>query len=214
MRVPYHNKMCEFDSFWDDDTKYGMQHGGCGTVEFVEQLMCRFCGNRFLSTSSTHTSSPLRVFQLPSGHFDDIVDDMICFEGPVAVPMTAREVTFARKGRLLMGDSFCLLHSSDMCVGTIDTTVVNVADGVYDDQSERVDDREYDIGPIKNMARCARCNYWLGDVILCQEGSSGDESSATEICVDGYCGEHCTEQLFVSCSMYLFFRNACIRQVK
>ncbi len=197
MRVPYDNKICELDSFCDDDDeKYGKQHR-CVTGELVAQLKCRFCGNRFLPPSST-SSSPLRVFQLPSGHFDDIVDDMVCFEGSMAVPMTAREVTFARKGRLLMGDSFCLLHSSDIHVGTIDTTVLNDAEE-YDEQNGE-DEREYHIGSIKKMVRCARCNYWLGDVISCQEGS---EPTSTEICVDERCGKHCTE-LFVC--IYLFFR--------
>ncbi len=183
LRVPYHNETYELDSFCDDDDeKYGKHHR-CFTGEEVAQLKCRLCGIGFLPSSTS--SSPIRVFQLPSGHFDDIVDDMICFEGPTAVPMTAREVTFARKGRLLMGDSFCLLHPSDIHVGTIDTTVLkNVEVEQQNDEDDEGWGREYRIDSIQKMARCARCNYWLGDVIPppCQEGS---EPASTEIHAEG-----------------------------
>ncbi len=191
LRIPYHNETSEFESFCDDFDERYANHQRCASGDKVSQLKCRFCGNGFLPIS---ISSPLRVFQLPSGHFDDIVDDMICFEGPLAVPMTAREVTFARKGRLLMGDSFCLLHPSDVNVGTIDVTVLK-DDEKEEEEEEQNDEREgkeFCVGSIQQkMARCSRCKYWLGGMISpppCQEGS---KLASTEIHTEDSGGKHC-----------------------
>ncbi len=201
MRIPYHNETYELHSFCDDeDEKYGNRYR-CWTGEEVAQLKCRLCGIEFLPSSTS--SSPLRVFQLPSGHFDDIVDDMICFEGPTAVPMTAREVAFARKGLLLMGDSFCLLHPSDTHVGMIDTTTVvkNVEEG-EEEQSDEGPEREWHMDSIQKMARCGRCNYWLGDVIPTpyQEGSESAASTEIHAAEGGGGKKHCCTAL--NCRVY------------
>jgi HECT-like Ubiquitin-conjugating enzyme (E2)-binding len=53
----------------------------------VTALLCRFCSARL-----TVDGALKRALPLPSGRFDDVIDEMICFEGATAVPMTAREV--------------------------------------------------------------------------------------------------------------------------
>eukprot|EP00611_Tribonema_gayanum_P021953 TRINITY_DN4325_c2_g1_i2.p1 TRINITY_DN4325_c2_g1~~TRINITY_DN4325_c2_g1_i2.p1 ORF type:complete len:1025 (-),score=258.19 TRINITY_DN4325_c2_g1_i2:254-3328(-) len=74
----------------------------------VTAVWCRFCG-----AAITKKGSLRRALPLPSGRFDDVIDEMVCFEGPTAVPMTAREVSFARKGLCLVGQTFLLLHADD-----------------------------------------------------------------------------------------------------
>lgn len=83
-------------------------------VSRVEGLRCRLCGQAF-----TRAGKALAMRALPSGRWDECIDDMICYDGPSAVPMLAREVTFARRGMCLLGKAEALLHPEDVIAGAI-----------------------------------------------------------------------------------------------
>ncbi|CAM9569445.1 unnamed protein product [Chrysoparadoxa australica] len=94
-----------------------VEHGGEEEIDVPELtgVTCRFCQHVLVSAGSLN-----KVLPLPSGRFDEVIDDMICFEGHRAVPMTAREVSIAQAGRCLVGDTFVLLHEQDMAPAALD----------------------------------------------------------------------------------------------
>ncbi|CAN0546243.1 unnamed protein product, partial [Ectocarpus sp. 12 AP-2014] len=63
-------------------------------LQRVSCLRCRFCKHPI-----TPTGRALAVRAMPSGRWDECIEDMICYDGPQAVPMLARDVNFARPGR-------------------------------------------------------------------------------------------------------------------
>lgn len=109
--------------------------GGRDASIQVASLRCRYCGAQF-----TRAGALSRTLPLPSGRFDDIIDEMVCFEGATAVPMTAREVTYARRGTCLVGETFVLVHMHDI----EDDTLAGASQG--------------------DSLRCARCETPVGTV--------------------------------------------------
>ncbi|CAM9697446.1 unnamed protein product, partial [Phaeothamnion confervicola] len=91
------------------------QHGVAASDAEVENDDCDVaavhCGA--CRAPLTRPGALRRTLPLPSGRFDEVIADMICFEGPTAVPTTAREVAYARPGRCLIGEGFVLLHRAD-----------------------------------------------------------------------------------------------------
>lgn len=137
----------------------------------IARLRCYFCRHLF-----TPAGKSLAVRAMPSGRWDDCIEDMICFDGPTAVPMLARDVNFASAGRCLMGHAEVLLHSRDVIPGAV--VLVNdspsSADGKLPNggRTERVggNDREW------RSLKCARCNLPVGrPALLLQELNAGDE---------------------------------------
>lgn len=153
-------------------------------VSRIAHLRCRFCGNRF--TSSADTPS-LVVRAMPSGRWDECIEEMTCFDGPSAVPMLARDVNFASAGRCLMGHAEVLIHSRDVTEGAVtlvspgengesadDESSMATKDGVKRCSglnSEKVGARDYvfDSDPEEHDSEqgwrrleCSRCNLPLG----------------------------------------------------
>jgi hypothetical protein len=77
-------------------------------------FLCRFC-----LAPISRPGKVKRALPLPSGRFDEVIDDMICFEGPTATPMTAREVSYGQVGRCLVGETSLLLHNADVVEGSV-----------------------------------------------------------------------------------------------
>lgn len=138
-------------------------------VSRVARLRCRFCGHPF-----TPPGKGLSVRALPSGRWDECIEDMICFDGPSAVPMLARDVSYARAGRCLMQKTAVLVHPHDITPGS----VALAGDG----SPERGTSADADVVEGANdrdrqewrSLECARCGLPLGRLAPSLEGQSGE----------------------------------------
>ncbi|CAN0444204.1 unnamed protein product [Ectocarpus sp. 12 AP-2014] len=117
-------------------------------LQRVSCLRCRFCKHPI-----TPTGRVLAVRAMPSGRWDECIEDMICYDGPQAVPMLARDVNFARPGRCLMAQAEVLLHPRDVIRGAL--TVADARGGAVSMMPEE-DDLEW------RGVDCARCDLPLG----------------------------------------------------
>ncbi|CAM9958554.1 unnamed protein product [Ectocarpus sp. 4 AP-2014] len=117
-------------------------------LQCVSCLRCRFCKHPI-----TPAGRVLAVRAMPSGRWDECIEDMICYDGPQAVPMLARDVNFARPGRCLMAQAEVLLHPRDVIRGAL--TVADARGGAISMVPEE-DDLEW------RGVDCARCDLPLG----------------------------------------------------
>lgn len=127
-------------------------------VSRVVRLRCRFCG-----VALTRPEKVLTVRALPSGRWDDCIEDMICFDGPSAVPMLARDATFARPGLCLTRNAEVLLHQQDVIPGAVahrEEEQYPEPDAGCED-SEAAGVRTHVLG---RPLECARCDFPLGFV--------------------------------------------------
>lgn len=165
-----------------------------GDVSRVGGLRCRSCGH-FITPRG---GRGLTVRALPSGRWDDCIEDMICFEGPSAVPMLARDVTFARPGFCLVGHAEALIHVHDLVDGAVAIAVHDVVPGldakiVVTDNGEG-EGRDDERGSLKLSAgsanerrlQCARCHLSLGRMSTLVDGRRLDKSDGS--CANGGCG--------------------------
>lgn len=177
VRVPY-----GVDSAKDDPSGGVLFEGdgdaGSGDVDDegvsrVARIRCRFCGHPLTSAEQS-----LVVRAMPSGRWDDCIEDMICFDGPSAVPMLAREVNYANAGRCLMGHAEVLLHSRDVIPGA-----VALVDGLSPPPAEckhREDtllNRVGGDGEEWRSVECARCELPLGRPAALADGRNSGEGT-------------------------------------
>ncbi|CAN0174146.1 unnamed protein product, partial [Hapterophycus canaliculatus] len=128
-------------------------------MSLVSRLRCRFCGHVI-----TRTGKGLAVRAMPTGRWDECIEDMICFDGPQAVPMLSGDVNFARPGRCLMAQVEVLLHPRDIVQGTV---VLNDDPSVADASRAGAGDpgsisAESGDGRRWRSLECARCDLPLG----------------------------------------------------
>ena len=169
-------------------------------VSIVARLRCRFCEHPF-----TPAGCGLQVRAMPSGRWDDCIEDMICFDGPSAVSMLARDVNFASEGRCLMGHAEVLVHSRDVLPGA-----VAFGDGGPRLDAESLHGQKYDRDDKPDDKRqtleCARCELPVGRPSILVDGSGkrgvglvllkhallGDGLTAPNTPVGG-CGENASD---------------------
>lgn len=125
-------------------------------VDHIACLRCRFCKHPF-----TPPGKGLAVRPMPSGRWDECIEDMMCFNGPQAVPMLAQDVNFARPGRCLMSQMVVLLHPRDVIRGAVTTvggspSTVAVEGTAFSMQTESAEDLGW------RSLECARCDLPLG----------------------------------------------------
>lgn len=151
-------------------------------VSRVAGVTCRFCGHPFTERGG----NGLTVRAMPSGRWDDCIEDMICYDGPSATPMLARDVNYARPGRCLMGHAEVLLHSRDLIKGAVavvddpGAAAAKAVDGDGKPSPPRLDgssDASIDEdGPdLWRSIECARCDLPLGRPATPMDGSNDAE---------------------------------------
>ena len=149
-------------------------------VRHIARLRCRFCGHPF-----TPAGKALAVRAMPSGRWDECIEDMICFDGPQAVPVLARDVNFARAGRCLMAQVEVLLHPGDVVRGAVKTSANG---GVSPPAAAAAAAGAVsDTGPEEGRGwrglECARCDLPLGRLATVEDGhdrSTGNDNVAEE----------------------------------
>lgn len=112
VRVPYGTDRAPDHHGQEDEV--GSGEADDDGVHHIARLRCRFCKHPF-----TAAGKGLAVRVMPSGRWDECIEDMICFDGPQAVPVLARDVNFARPGRCLMSGVEVLLHPQDVILGAV-----------------------------------------------------------------------------------------------
>ncbi|CAM9690567.1 unnamed protein product [Sphacelaria rigidula] len=148
---------------------YGGENDGDDDVLRVARLRCRFCEHHFTAAATEAGGKKgLAMRTLPSGRWDDCIEDMICFPGPTAVPMLARDVTFARPGFCLVGQAEVLVHIDDLVDGALGDRRADSSAGCNDglhggDGSEN-----------ERCLQCARCEFTLGRVATLKDGPQRD----------------------------------------
>lgn len=170
VRVPYRRGGCNSAGGVFLGTGVG-NGGGRGSdrdpddegVARVARLRCRFCGNSF-----TPAQRGLAVRAMPSGRWDGCMEDMVCYDGPSAVPLLASEVNFADAGRCLMASAEVLLHSRDVVPESLaaappDPEPPAAKQDLFAGLSEEKGDRYDDGGAAERCTlQCARCDVPLG----------------------------------------------------
>ncbi|CAM9589057.1 unnamed protein product [Scytosiphon promiscuus] len=138
-------------------------------VPRVARLRCRFCGHLV-----TPAGKGLAVRAMPTGRWDECIEDMICFDGPQAVPMLSGDVNFARPGRCLMAQVEVLLHPRDIVPGAV---VLNEDPAEAVSREETGDSggfpAESEEGPQWRSLECARCDLPLGRPAAPRTGLDG-----------------------------------------
>lgn len=141
----------------------------------IARVRCRFCGHPFTSAGG---GNGLTVRAMPSGRWDDCIEEMICYDGPSATPMLARDVNYASPGRCLMGQTEVLLHSRDIVEGAValvgdpavEEAAAVTAAAAVDGHGKQLPPMERDSGPsieedgqdLWRSVECARCDLPLG----------------------------------------------------
>lgn len=170
VRIPYGMDHAA-EHHWEEGEAGGGEADGEG-VHHVTRLRCRFCKHPF-----TPAGRGLSVSMMPSGRWDECIEDMICFDGPQAVPMLAREVNFARPGRCLMAQVEVLLHPRDLIQGA-----VVVVDGSPATAAAERTASSMPVEPAEDLGwrslECARCDLPLGRPATLVDGY--DSSRAAE----------------------------------
>lgn len=161
----------------------------------IARVRCRFCGHPFTSAGG---GNGLTVRAMPSGRWDDCIEEMICYDGPSATPMLARDVNYASPGRCLMGQTEVLLHSRDIVEGAValvDDPAVEEAAAVAAaaamaaavaaavDGNVKAPPTEGDSGPsidkdeqdLWRSVQCARCDLPLGRPATLVDGRNDAE---------------------------------------
>lgn len=170
---------------------YGGENDGDDDVLRVARLRCRFCEHHFTAAATEAGGKKgLAMRTLPSGRWDDCIEDMICFPGPTAVPMLARDVTFARPGFCLVGQAEVLVHIDDLVDGAL--VEVNaqevrggkeVREGMHTAEGDRRADSSAgcndglhggDGSENERCLQCARCEFTLGRVATLKDGPQRD----------------------------------------
>ena len=136
-------------------------------VRLVARLRCRFCRHPF-----TPAGRGLAVRAMPSGRWDECIEDMICYDGPRAVPALARDVNFARPGRCLMSQVEVLLHPRDVVAGAV--AVVDVGPAAAASGGEFGMPAEPGEGLGWRSLECARCDLPLGRLATLPDGLHGE----------------------------------------
>ncbi len=179
VRVPYGGGDRAAAELGGEEERYreGGDVDGEGVLH-VERLRCRFCGHPF-----TPAGKSLAVRAMPSGRWDECIEDMICFDGPQAVPMLARHVNFARPGRCLMAQAEVLLHPRDAVRGAV--RAVGGARPPTASGATASDDAPGGPGecPGWRGLECVRCDLPLGRLATAEDGhdnSGGDGGSVAE----------------------------------
>lgn len=159
-------------------------------VSTIGRLRCRFCSQCF-----TADGRGMEVRAMPSGRWDECIEDLICFDGPSAVTMLARDVNFANEGRCLMGKAEVLIHWRDVLPGVL----------VFGDGSSSLDGIE--IQPEQKQVRhgelqgegqilvCSRCEMHVGrPSMLTVENDEGKEDLGVVLLKHTILGDDLTEQ--------------------
>lgn len=139
-------------------------------VPRVSRLRCRFCGHLI-----TPAGRGLAVRAMPTGRWDECIEDMICFDGPQAVPMLSGDVNFARPGRCLMAQVEVLLHPRDVVPGA-----VALNEDLAAEEASRVGTGDPGSFPAETedglqwrSIECARCDLPLGRPAAPRAGLDG-----------------------------------------
>lgn len=149
-------------------------------VQRIARLRCRFCRHPLTPPASSAAGRGLAVRAMPSGRWDECIEDMICYDGPQAVPLLAGDVNFARPGRCLMARVEVLLHPQDVVRGAV--TVVDdhpdpAGSGSGGEFGMPV---ETDEGLGWRGLECARCDLPLGRLATLPDGHDESGGAAEE----------------------------------
>lgn len=143
-------------------------------VRRIARLRCRFCHHPF-----TAAGNDLAVRAMPSGRWDDCIEDMVCYDGPRVVPMLARDVNFARPGRCLMAQAEVLLHPLDVVRGAV--AVVDGPAAATGGGEEVGMPAEPGEGLRWQSLECARCDLPVGRLAAVPDGQRGGSGGGVAV---------------------------------
>lgn len=142
---------------WQDIDEGSSEKPDDEDVSIIGRLRCRFCGHCF-----TADGRGMEVRAMPSGRWDECIEDLICFDGPSAVTMLAREVNFANQGRCLMGKSEVLIHWGDVLPGVLAFGDGSSSLDGKEIQREQKQVRDGELQGEGQTLVCSRCELHVG----------------------------------------------------